>query len=303
MDFTQQSPRIGLSLDVEMEEKMTDFGVPTLKMLGDVEIPILGLGTYKVPAEEAQRVVEDGAEVGYRHFDTAQMYHNEREVGLGLQASGLKREDYFLTTKLDNANHLPEDARRTFAQSLEDLQVDYVDLFLIHWPLPTLYDGNFIQTWEVLQEFYEDGRARAIGVSNFLEHHLQPIIDQCDIVPMVNQVEAHPYMQIDALREFHAKHNILTEGWSPLARGAVVDDPVLTEIGKPYGKTASQVALRWALQRGDIVFPKSMHKSRMEENFKLFDFELTGEDMSRIATLDKGEDGRCGSHPDTMDRL
>lgn len=282
---------------------MTDFGVPTIKMYHGLEIPQLGLGTYKVPPEDAQRVVEEGAEVGYRHFDTAQMYHNELEVGRGISASGLKRDEYFLTTKLDNGNHLPDDARRTFEKSLEDLQVDYVDLFLIHWPLPTLYDGNFIQTWETLQEFYEDGRARSIGLSNFLEHHIQPILDQCDVKPMVNQVESHPYMQIPELHAFHDKHQIVTEAWSPLARGDVVDDPVLTKIGEPYGKTASQVALRWALQRGDIVFPKSMHKERMRENFELFDFELTAEDMSAIESLDQGDAGRRGSHPDTMDRL
>ncbi|MDO5049237.1 MAG: aldo/keto reductase [Actinomycetaceae bacterium] len=282
---------------------MTDFGVPTLKMYHGLEIPQLGLGTYKVPPAEAQRVVEEGAEVGYRHFDTAQMYGNELEVGRGIRAAALSRDEYFLTTKLDNSNHLPDDARRTFDKSLQDLQVDYVDLFLIHWPLPTLYGGDFIQTWEVLQEFYEDGRARAIGLSNFLEHHIQPILDQCDIKPMVNQVESHPYMQIAGLHAFHDEHQIVTEAWSPLARGAIVNEPLLQDIGEPYGKTASQVALRWALQRGDVVFPKSMHQERMRENFELFDFELTSSDMELITSLDKGEDGRCGSHPNTMDRL
>lgn len=282
---------------------MSNQTVPVLTMHHGLTIPQFGLGTFKVPPEEAQRVVEDGAEVGYRHFDTAQMYRNEKGVGLGLAASGLAREDYFLTTKLSNGNHEPDDARRSFDQSLKDLGVDYVDLFLIHWPLPTLYGGDFVSTWKVLEEFYADGRARSIGVSNFLEHHLQPIFDQCDVVPMINQVESHPNLPVKNLHEFHSEHGILTQAWSPLARGRLVDDPVLERIGSQYGKTASQVALRWAIQRGDIVFPKSMHKERMVENLDIFDFELSDKDMSAIFDLDQGEAGRTGSHPDTMDRV
>ncbi|MDO5720015.1 MAG: aldo/keto reductase [Actinomycetaceae bacterium] len=282
---------------------MADHTVPALTMHHGLTIPQFGLGTYKVPPEEAQRVVEDGAEVGYRHFDTAQMYQNEKEVGLGLAASGLAREDYFLTTKLNNSNHLPDDARRSFDQSLTDLGVDYVDLFLIHWPLPTLYNGDFVSTWKVLEEFYADGRARSIGVSNFLEHHLQELFDHCDTVPMINQVESHPYLPMRELHEFHGQHAILTQAWSPLARGNLVDDKTLTRIGQQYDKTASQVALRWAIQRGDIVFPKSMQKQRMIENLSIFDFELSDADMATIFTLDMGENGRTGSHPNTMDRI
>lgn len=282
---------------------MADHTVPTLTMHHGLTIPQFGLGTFKVPPEEAQRVVEDGAEVGYRHFDTAQMYRNEKEVGLGLAASGLAREDYFLTTKLNNSKHLPDDARRAFDQSLKDLGVDYVDLFLIHWPLPTRYNGDFVSTWKVLEEFYEDGRARSIGVSNFLEHHLQELFDNTDIVPMINQVESHPNLPVRELHEFHDKHGIVTQAWSPLARGNLVNDETLARIGQQYDKTASQVALRWAIQRGDVIFPKSMHKERMIENLNIFDFELTDADMAAIFDLDKGEDGRTGSHPNTMDRI
>jgi 2,5-diketo-D-gluconate reductase A len=231
------------------------------------------------------------------------MYHNEAEVGQAWAGSGIAREDLFLTSKLDNPNHEPSAARRSFAQTLLDLRTDYVDLFLIHWPLPMHYGGDFVTTWKVLEEFLADGRARAIGVSNFEPHHLQRILDHADVTPMVNQVEAHPYLPNRAVHDFDAEHGILTEAWSPLARGRAASDPVLAEIGEAHGATASQVALRWALQRGDIVFPKSVTPTRQAENLQVFAFELSADEVQRIDALNEGEKGRTGTHPDLMDRL
>ncbi len=282
---------------------MTPAHIPSLTLSNSVSIPQLGFGTYKVDPVNAQRVVECALEVGYRHIDTAQMYGNEREVGRAVAASGLSRDDVFITTKLDNPYHRPADARDAFARSLDALGVERVDLFLIHWPLPTLYGGDFVSTWRVLEDIYDRGQARAIGVSNFLTHHLRTLIEATDIVPHVNQVESHPHHQCPELHEFHRQHGIVTEAWSPLARGRVLDDPTLVAIAEECGKTPAQVALRWAIQRGDVVFPKSTHRERMEANLALFDFSLTDDQMTRISAIDRGEDGRSGSHPDTMDRL
>ena len=281
---------------------MRSVPVPTVTTRSGVEIPQLGFGTYKV-VDDPTAVIESAIDVGYRHLDTAQMYGNEDAVGAAWVNSGLPREDFFITTKLDNPNHEPDMVRKSFEKSLEDLRTDYVDLFLIHWPLPMYYDGDFVSTWKVMEEFVEDGRARSIGVSNFEPHHLEELLAAGGVVPEVNQVESHPYMQNDAVHQFDAEHGILTEAWSPLARGKVLSDPVLVDIGEAHGKTPSQVAVRWALQRGDIVFPKASTRRRQQENLDVFDFELSGEEMERIASLDKGEAGRTGKHPDVMDRL
>ena len=281
---------------------MRSVPVPTVTTRSGVEIPQLGFGTYKV-VDDPTAVIESAIDVGYRHLDTAQMYGNEDAVGAAWVNSGLPREDFFITTKLDNPNHEPDMVRKSFEKSLEDLRTDYVDLFLIHWPLPMYYDGDFVSTWKVMEEFVEDGRARSIGVSNFEPHHLEELLTAGEGAPEVNQVESHPYMQNDAVHQFDAEHGILTEAWSPLARGKVLSDPVLVEIGEAHGKTPSQVAVRWALQRGDIVFPKASTRRRQQENLDVFDFELSGEEMERIASLDKGEAGRTGKHPDVMDRL
>ena len=281
---------------------MQSVSVPTVTTRSGVKIPQLGFGTYKV-VDNPTAVIESAIDVGYRHLDTAQMYGNEDAVGAAWVNSGLPREEFFITTKLDNPNHEPDMVRKSFEKSLEDLRTDYVDLFLIHWPLPMYYDGDFVTTWKVMEEFVKEGRARSIGVSNFEPHHLEELIASGGMVPEVNQVESHPYMQNDAVHQFDAEHGILTEAWSPLARGKVLADPVLEEIAAKHGKTPSQVALRWALQRGDIVFPKASTKERQQENFDVFNFELSDEDMERIAGLDKGEDGRTGMHPDVMDRL
>lgn len=277
-------------------------GIPTLTLATGAAIPQLGFGTYKV-TENVVEVVSSALALGYRHIDTAQMYHNEAEVGQAWAGSGIAREDLFLTSKLDNPNHEPSAARRSFAQTLLDLRTDYVDLFLIHWPLPMHYGGDFVTTWKVLEEFLADGRARAIGVSNFEPHHLQRILDRADVTPMVNQVEAHPYLPNRAVHDFDAEHGILTEAWSPLARGRAASDPVLAEIGEAHGATASQVALRWALRRGDIVFPKSVTPARQAENLQVFSFELSADEVQRIDALNEGEKGRTGTHPDLMDRL
>ena len=208
-----------------------------------------------------------------------------------------------MTTKLNNGNHLPDDARRTFGESLDRLGLDHVDLFLIHWPLPTRYDGDYASTWRTLTELHDDGRARSIGVSNFEPAHLDRIIDATGVVPAVNQIEVNPYFTNEAARAADAQHGIATEAWAPIAKGRVNDDATIKGIAERLGRTPAQVALRWHVQRGDIVFPKSMHRERMEENFAIFDFELSDEDVATISGLDRGEDGRTGPNPNTMDWL
>ena len=277
--------------------------IPTLKLSNGNDIPQLGFGTFLVKPEDATQVVSQALEVGYRHIDTAQMYRNEAEVGQALTDSGINRNDLFITTKLANSMHEPDDVRTAFTESLEKLQTDYVDLFLIHWPLPMHYNGEFPLTFRTMLEFAKDGRARSIGVSNFQIDHLQRLQDEVGQLPIVNQIEVHPYLQNNEVREFCSKNGIAVEAWSPLAQGKATQDQTLTQIGKAYGKTAAQVALRWALQRGDIIFPKSLHHERMVENKALFDFELDAGDMNKIACLDQGEDGRVGSHPYTMDKI
>lgn len=276
--------------------------IPRLPLAGGGAIPQLGFGTYKV-TRDVERVVESAIQAGYRHLDTAQMYHNEDGVGRAWRASGIPREDLFLTSKLDNPNHEPDVARRSFERTLRDLQTDYVDLFLIHWPLPMFYGGDFVATWRVLEEFHADGRARAIGVSNFEPHHLEAIRLAGEQTPTVNQVESHPYFGNRAVHAYDREHGIVTEAWSPLARGRAAADPLLARIGAAHGKTASQVALRWALARGDVVFPKSVTPERQRENLALFDFALSSDEMRSIDALDQGEDGRTGARPDEMRRM
>ncbi len=282
---------------------MTDSHVPTVTLNDDRRIPQLGFGVFKVPPAETQETVERAFEAGYRHIDTAQMYGNEQGVGAAIKASGLPREELWITTKLNNGFHRPDDARREFAASLDRLGLDQVDLFLIHWPLPTRYDGDYASTWRTLTELREDGRARSIGVSNFEPDHLQTIIDATGVVPAVNQIEVHPFFGNEAARAADAQHGVATEAWAPIARGQVNDDPTITAIAERLGRTPAQVALRWHLQRGDIVFPKSMHAERMAENFAIFDFALSDDDLAAITALDRGEDGRTGPNPNTMDWL
>ena len=275
--------------------------VPTITLNDQTTIPQLGFGVFQVPPEKTAETVTHALEVGYRHIDTAQMYQNEKGVGEALAASGIARDELYVTTKLNNGFHRPDDARREFARSLERLGLDHVDLFLIHWPLPTRYDGDFVSTWRTLAEFREDGRATSIGVSNFQPDHLQRIISETGVVPAVNQVEVHPFFGNEAVRTANEASRVATEAWSPIAQGQVNDDPTVKEVAARLGRTPAQVTLRWHLQRGDIVFPKSMSPDRMRENFALFDFELGPDDMAALTGLDRGEEGRRGPNPDAFD--
>jgi 2,5-diketo-D-gluconate reductase A len=275
--------------------------VPNLPLHDGTSIPQLGFGVFQVPPPETAATVSQAFEAGYRHIDTAQMYGNEAGVGEAIRASGLDRDDLYITTKLNNSFHRPDDARREIDASLERLGLEQVDLFLIHWPLPTRYDGDFVQTWRALIEAQEAGKTRSIGVSNFQPAHLDRIVDETGVVPVVNQVEVHPFLTNEDVRAANEKHGVATEAWSPIAQGAVLDDPTIGEVAAAVGRTPAQVTLRWHLQRGDIVFPKSMSPERMRENFALFDFELSPEQVDAISALDRGEDGRTGPNPDTFD--
>ena len=274
--------------------------VPTITLNDGNNIPQLGFGVFQIEPEDTAEAVSEALRVGYRHIDTAEMYGNEKEVGEAIRSFGLDRGDVYVTSKLNNAFHEPQDARGAFDRTLSELGFDYVDLFLIHWPLPTRYDGDFVSTWKTLEEFQRDGRARSIGVSNFQIDHLEQLAAETDTVPVVNQIEAHPYFTNDVVREYGQEHGIVTEAWSPIAQGGVLEDSTITQIADNVGKTPAQVVLRWHIQRGDIIFPKSATPSRMQENFELFDFELGSDDMDAISGLDRGEDGRTGPNPDTF---
>jgi 2,5-diketo-D-gluconate reductase A len=271
--------------------------MPRVALNDGHSIPQLGYGVFQIDPAETAEAVSTALEIGYRHIDTAEMYGNERGVGEAVRASGLDRAEVFITSKLNNGYHRPDDARRAFATTLSELGVDYVDLFLIHWPLPSLYGGDFVSTWNSLAEFRADGRARSIGVSNFQVEHLQRLAAS-DHSPAVNQIELHPYLLNEQVRTYGDTHGIATEAWSPIAQGAVLSDPVIAAIAARLGKSPAQVVLRWHIQRGNIVFPKSTTPARMRENFELFDFQLEADDIARITALDKGEAGRTGPHPD-----
>ena len=262
-------------------------------------IPQFGFGVFQIPPADTAEAVTRALAAGYRHIDTAEMYGNEAAVGAAIAESGLDRAEVFVTSKLNNGFHRPDDARRAFAASLDALGFDYLDLFLIHWPLPTRYGGDYVSTWQTLEEFYRDGRARSVGVSNFQPHHLRRLHNECEIRPAVNQIEIHPYLTQDDVRAFCAEHQIAVEAWSPLAQGLVLDDPTIVEIAKRAGKTPAQVVLRWHVERGDIVFPKSVTPSRIAENIDIFDFELSGEDVEAISALNRNH--RTGPDPDKFD--
>ena len=271
--------------------------VPNITLNNGVEIPQLGFGVFQIEPDETKDATLAALDVGYRHIDTAEMYGNEKEVGEAVRESGIDRDGIFVTSKLSNAFHAYDAALSGFDQTMEDLGLDYLDLFLVHWPLPTVED--YVVTWQAMEKIYESGRVKAIGVSNFTPKHLRRLHGETTVTPAVNQIEVHPYLANDEVRGFNREHGIATEAWSPIAQGKVLDDPTIVRIAENVGKTPAQVTLRWHIQRGDIVFPKSVTRSRVEENFDIFDFELSGTDMTDITSLDRHE--RIGGDPDTVD--
>ncbi|PYY61777.1 aldo/keto reductase [Curtobacterium sp. MCSS17_011] len=270
--------------------------VPNITLNDGKTIPQLGFGVFQIDPSKTKAATLAALEVGYRHIDTAEMYGNEKEVGEAIASSGIPREEIFVTSKLNNGFHDPEAALENGKKSA-DLLGGYTDLFLIHWPLPTVSD--FVPTWKALEELYHGGTARSIGVSNFQAHHLHRLRAETDVPPSVNQIEVHPYLVQDDLRAVNRELGIATEAWSPIAQGLVLDDETITRVASSVGKSPAQVVLRWHIQRGDIVFPKSVTRARVEENFAIFDFELSDEDMTDITALDKGH--RTGPDPDTFD--
>jgi 2,5-diketo-D-gluconate reductase A len=276
-------------------------GIPNLVLNDGHAIPQLGFGVFQIQPHDTVEATLKAFEIGYRHIDTAEMYGNEKEVGQAMARSGLDRSEVFVTSKLNNGFHRPADARKAFDRTLVDLGAEYIDLFLIHWPLPTLYDGDFVSTWETLVEFHTDGRARSIGVSNFQPHHIDRLRAETGTVPSVNQIEVHPYLAQHDVRTYDTEHQIANEAWSPIAQGKVLDDPVIGAIAVKLERTPAQVVLRWHIQRGDIVIPKSVTPSRVRENFELFDFEVDDSDMASITGLNRDE--RTGPDPDTFDYI
>jgi len=273
--------------------------VPDLTLNNGVTIPQLGFGVFQIPPDATRKATLAALEVGYRHVDTAQMYGNEAGVGQAVRDSGLDRGDVFVTSKLNNSFHAYDDALAAFDKSLAELEFDYLDLFLVHWPMPAV--GDFVETWRAMEEIYRSGRSKAIGVSNFQPNHLDRLRAETDVLPAVNQVEVHPYFTQTDVRSYGVEHDIVTEAWSPIAQGKVLDDPTIGRIAERYGKTPAQVTLRWHIQRGDVVFPKSATRSRVEENFAIFDFELGDDDMTDISLLDRDE--RIGPHPDKFNAM
>ncbi len=272
--------------------------VPSVTLRGDVAIPQLGFGVFQVPPEDTAEVATRALLAGYRHIDTAKAYGNEAGVGQAIHAAGLERSDVFVTTKCFNDDHGHQKAKQAFKRSLDQLEMDYIDLYLIHWPVPAT--DLYVETWQALIELQQEGLVRAIGVSNFQPAHLARLEAETGVQPALNQVELHPYLQQPGLRREHADRGIVTEAWSPLAQGLVLDDPAITAAAEAHGKTPGQVVLRWHLQLGNVVIPKSVTPERIEQNFAVFDFELTPEQMAAIEALDRGE--RTGPDPDTFVR-
>jgi len=272
--------------------------IPTVSLRDGSEIPQLGFGVFQVPPEDTAAVVAKALQTGYRHIDTAAAYHNEAGVAEAIRASGLQRGEVFVTTKCFNDDHGYEQAKRAFHASLERLGFDYVDLYLIHWPVPAR--DRYVETWKAFVDLRADGLVRSIGVSNFQPAHLERLISETGETPSINQVELHPYLQQGALREKHRELGIVTEAWSPLAQGQAPQDPVIARIAETHSRTPGQVVIRWHLQLGNVVIPKSVTPKRIEQNLEVFDFELSDSEMQAIAGLDAG--GRIGPDPETFGR-
>jgi 2,5-diketo-D-gluconate reductase A len=281
--------------------------IPHVALRDGTSIPQLGFGTLNVAEvgnpDDAQTAytVSLAINAGYRHIDSAQGYMTEAGVGRAVRESGLPREDFYITTKLANNNHRPDDVRSSFDRTMDKLGLPYLDLFLMHWPLPTLYDGDYVATWRTMTELLAHGRVRSAGVSNFQPAHLDRIIAETGVVPVVNQVEMHPQFANTQVRDACAGHGIAVEAWSPLAQGRYLDDPVIGQIAAELGRTPAQIILRWHIEQGNIIFPKTSDPGRMASNLAIFDFELTGSQHTAITALDQGEAGRNGPNPDTFD--
>lgn len=271
--------------------------VPAVKLNDGNHIPQLGYGVWQVGNDEAVSAVSEALKIGYRHIDTAAIYGNEEGTGKAINESGIARGDIYLTTKLWNKEQGYESTLKAFDESLKKLGTDYVDLYLIHWPLPS--KDLFMDTWRAFIKIKEEGRAKSIGVSNFQTADLERILKESDVVPVINQIELHPQFQQDELRLFHSKHDIATEAWSPLGQGTILENPTLKSIAEKHGKSVAQVILRWHIETGNIAIPKSVTPARIKENFEVFDFSLNGTDHDAITKLDK-TDGRIGPNPATF---
>jgi len=282
-------------------KRETISAVPNLKLNDGHSIPQLGLGVWQVEPGITARVVRDGIAAGYRLIDTAEGYNNEAGVGEAIRTAGVPRNELFITSKLRNGGHARDAALKSFDGTMKALGIDQLDLFLIHWPVPS--QGKYVEAWKTLVELQQQGRIRSIGVSNFNQDHLERIIKETGVTPVVNQVELHPAFQQRDKRDFHREHDIKIESYSPLGSGRSLDDKTVAAIGEKHGKSIAQVILRWHLQEGLIVIPKSTHKERIVENFDVFGFELDADDLDKIRGLDKGEKGRIGANPATASFL
>jgi diketogulonate reductase-like aldo/keto reductase len=271
--------------------------VPSITLNNGVSMPQLGFGVWQVPDDEAAKAVGTAIEAGYRSIDTAAIYENEKGTGEAIAASGLPREELFVTTKLWNSEQGHDATLRAFDESLTRLGLDYVDLYLIHWPVPS--KDLYADTYKAFEKIYADGRAKAIGVSNFLPEHLERLLGETSVIPVLNQIELHPQFQQAEARAFHARHDILTEAWSPLGQGrGLLEVPTIVAVARKHGRTPAQVVLRWHLQLGNVVIPKSVTPSRIQENIDVFDFELDADDLAAFAALDEGR--RLGPDPLTF---
>jgi len=271
--------------------------IPNIAMNNGVEIPQLGFGVFQIKPEETAEAVAEALRIGYRHIDTAQMYQNEKEVGQAIAQSGIDPAEIFVTSKLNNNRQTFDDALAAFDETMTALGLEQLDLFLIHWPLPTVRD--YVEAWRALERVYSEGRTRSIGLSNFQPNHVRKLLAETEVRPAVNQIELHPYLTQDELRAFDADHGIVTEAWSPIAQGLVLNDPTIGQLAQTHGRTPAQIVLRWHIQLGNVVFPKSANPQRMKENFEIFGFELSDTDMGMISALNRNE--RTGPDPDVFD--